>query len=565
MLRTEAPVQDEHELELMAETELCRLRRQYRIMENDRQTYAENARNQMRNQTIMIDRLEQEKAELVLAIQAAKSPLNCKRDEAVGAELARLLEKRATFVERIERERAQISEMNEQILRLSNDVDALKQKVRTDVHLKESIAKDERQVTILENRLEVATQRFNSLVAENAKLRDEIDGLLKERHQFNLLWARLNSQLNAGKGVISDLIEQATIAFNQRDEELNKINALKDRAIRDLKNHTSEMCELQRTIDNEMKLQEFLGVKGQYRIMDDLNAKKEAEKEVKREEMRKKIASYNEILALVKQFTGEEQLDKLTTQFLKQEEENFALFNYVNELNDELEGLQSRVAQLRSEIDEARALNVHRGRQQAETLENIAKNLQEQTDLADAAENKLTECNELLHKLLGGIEFLFTAIRCDNSPLLELLGDHSHVTTDNVMLYLGIIEKRVNDMMSKLHWTETSRKLQIPSTATTTTTATTSPKQEPLRVDEDRKPKLKPPQVSDIAPTQPCPLCVEKEEMQNVSEGLEVPLTRDEVKEKLQERLKQDHSQLLHNVSGCHLPASRKIIQKRYQ
>lgn len=64
------------------------------------------------------------------------------------------------------------------------------------------------------------------------------------------------------------------------------------------------MCELQRTIDNEMKLQEFLGVKGQLREMSDLNAKKVAERQAKREEMRRKIANYNRILTLVKQFTG---------------------------------------------------------------------------------------------------------------------------------------------------------------------------------------------------------------------------------------------------------------------
>lgn len=64
------------------------------------------------------------------------------------------------------------------------------------------------------------------------------------------------------------------------------------------------MCELQRTIDNEMKLQEFLGVKGQYREMSDLNAKKAAEREAKKEEMKNKIATYNNILEVVKSFTG---------------------------------------------------------------------------------------------------------------------------------------------------------------------------------------------------------------------------------------------------------------------
>jgi len=64
------------------------------------------------------------------------------------------------------------------------------------------------------------------------------------------------------------------------------------------------MCELKRTLDNEMKLQEFLGVKGQFREMVDLNAKKEAERQAKREEKQNKIAALTQILQAIKQFTG---------------------------------------------------------------------------------------------------------------------------------------------------------------------------------------------------------------------------------------------------------------------
>jgi len=53
--------------------------------------------------------------------------------------------------------------------------------------------------------------------------------------------------------------------------------------------------------------------------------------------------------------------------------------------------------------------------------------------------------------------------------------------------------------------------------------------------------------------------------MQIVAEALEEPLTRLEVMEKLQRRLEDDYMELLHNISKCHLPAARKIIQKRYQ
>lgn len=105
----------------------------------------------------------------------------------------------------------------------------LKTKIRTDSQSKELIEKQSRFVTILENRLEVATKRFNLVVAENAQLRTKIDSLLKERAQFNIVWAKMIGQLNTGKMIINDLIEQATITFNQRDEELNKIHALRER------------------------------------------------------------------------------------------------------------------------------------------------------------------------------------------------------------------------------------------------------------------------------------------------------------------------------------------------
>ena len=106
------------ELETLAEGELSRLKRQYRIMENDRAAYAEEARNQLRNQRNIIDKLEHEKAELVLAIKAAKSPSNARKDETMSGRLKELLETRDRFAEQIDKERQQITEMQEQIIKV---------------------------------------------------------------------------------------------------------------------------------------------------------------------------------------------------------------------------------------------------------------------------------------------------------------------------------------------------------------------------------------------------------------------------------------------------------------
>ncbi|XP_026671452.1 coiled-coil domain-containing protein 63 [Ceratina calcarata] len=538
---------DELELEMMAQAELSRLKRQYRIMENDRGTCVEDARLQLRNQMNMIDRLEYEKSELVLRIRTAASKTFIRKDAEIEEKLKCLMKMQQEYDESITMEKEEIAVLDKEIQKLSKETTCLKMKIRSDAQLKERAVRQNKLIYMLENRLDVATKRFNIAVCDNKKLREEIESMIKDREQFTAYWNKLMNQLNTGKQVINDLIEQATIAFNQRDEELNKMQALRERGLRDLRAHVTEMCELQRTMDNEMKLQEFLGVKGQYREMADLNAKRAEEKRERMEEKQNKIASYKQILHMIKEFTGEHDVDKLIGHFIKQEEENFALFSYVNELNDELESLQTRMTQLTAAIEDAEYTTELQGRQQTEILEKLKKDLEEQTVLADAAEENLTQCDDVIEKLLKGIDSLFKAIRCDNSPILKLLGDHEQITPNNVMLYLGIIEKRITQMFHKVYWLDRATKTQQ------------------LRLDEERRPRLKVPPIEYIAPTQPCALCIEKEEIQIVSEGLEHPLSRDEATNKLKQRLEEDYSELLHNISGCHLPAARKVIQKRYQ
>lgn len=111
------------------------------------------------------------------------------------------------------------------------------------------------------------------MIAANAKMRDEINHLLKERAHFNKSFQQLVSRLNSGKKVIMDLIEQATLAYDQREEAQNKLQALKERGRQDLQQQSQEVRELQRCLDHVVRLQEFLDIKGQRRIMADLEAR----------------------------------------------------------------------------------------------------------------------------------------------------------------------------------------------------------------------------------------------------------------------------------------------------
>ena len=55
------------------------------------------------------------------------------------------------------------------------------------------------------------------------------------------------------------------------------------------------------------------------------------------------LQSYEEAFQTIKEATGIEDIDLLVAKFIEVEDKNFALFNYVNELNNEIELLQEQI------------------------------------------------------------------------------------------------------------------------------------------------------------------------------------------------------------------------------
>ena len=99
---------------------------------------------------------------------------------------------------------------------------------------------------------------FNATLAQNSAVRKEIDHLVQERATFNDMIARLQKKIAGNKKVIADITEMAILAFDQRDEAQSKITALQDRNEKDAQQYAAELKELQRTLDHDEKLKDFL-------------------------------------------------------------------------------------------------------------------------------------------------------------------------------------------------------------------------------------------------------------------------------------------------------------------
>lgn len=546
---------DDLEVDAIAEQELSRLQRHYRIMEGDKESFSEEAKFFLNKQRKVIESLLSERNELITNLNVAASKRIESKEAKQNDSLAFLMEVQSRFQEAIRTEKTQLHELEHQIRKVEKEVAALRKDDVTDHKLIEQAVAREKSVNLLENRLHNATVKFNKQLAHNAALREEIDHLLKERAQFNVLYEALVSKLNQGKKIMIDLIEQATHAYDQREESQTKLSVLKERGRQDLIAQSAEMRELQRRFDHDTKLQEFLAVKGQHRVLVDLEAKEALKKKQQREATERLIQQYQAILEQIKEFSGESDIDRLSAQFLKQEEENFALFNYVNELNNELESLQEQVSELRASRDEQDVTNRQREQQQQDKLHGLRRELEGLTAEADDAQRRLDGWTELRNRVLRGIEALFHLVKCDNSPLLELLGGNTNVTPYNLLLYLEMIERRCVEMVNRCYFLEkaTEDKGSLPAGG-------------PV-VFGDVKPIVKAlPTVEAIIEAHPCPLCVEQEEISAIGDAIVTPLTRDEVRKQLIYKIQNpdlDMEDRLHTISHCRLPRSRRLMQKR--
>ncbi|CAG9791649.1 unnamed protein product [Diatraea saccharalis] len=346
-------------------------------------------------------------------------------------------------------------------------------------------------ISQLENRLDTAMKKFNSVNSDNYKMRLEIDKLLRDRQFFNLIWRNQLKRLMDGKAQILELVEQAINAYDQREEWCTKLDALKEKAAIDYRKHcmasimilihkkitrtdkgTSdytklsfstrfktplrhivEVRELQRQLDHSMKLEEFLRTKGTVRLTA-ADAKAEAKRLEQQEEELRAYNNHVTILEAIKEFTGEDDVDKLITEFTRREEENYALFNYINEVNTELKNLSDNVKMLKDNIEEERAKHQAKMCKQQDSIESLKTSLEEKRATTVELQATRDRSSEVLANLLQQIQGLAVTADCNSLPLLKLLGKAFDVNVTNARLYIKSLEKKIMETVDIIRMDE---------------------------------------------------------------------------------------------------------------
>ncbi|TPX31783.1 hypothetical protein SmJEL517_g04959 [Synchytrium microbalum] len=406
----------------MTEIELQKLQRQYRIMEGDRKAYSEESRILITKQRANVEKLKRDNQQLLdqLAILQQRNGDPRKRDATRRAEA--MAEQAEMYQRKVRQIAAEIASLDESINNMDREVDTQRKKLgeRSGVGSFNSEAVD-KQIRVLENRLDKALIKYNKALTANKALRSTIDSLRRERLVFDSLHRKFERDLLEEKRRVAEVVEASNAAYEARDEAQAKIVALRERAEKEGSAYAQEIKELDRALEQDKRLKEFMAAKVAERMKDDHGGRRAGNdkdhlpaKLPSAEALAESIKIHENALTELRQATGCADASALVERFRASEDECFSLFAYVAEVHGEAERAAAEVDAVRADIRSVQAdmqVAEETRHQQVSVLEERLRSFEEKSKHYERAEQELAGAADALRR---GIEGLITKL-----PALE--------------------------------------------------------------------------------------------------------------------------------------------------
>ncbi|KAK1945566.1 Outer dynein arm protein 1 [Phytophthora citrophthora] len=382
------------------------------------------------------------------------------------------------------------------------------------------MADEQRELMKLENRLSACRTRESKMIAYNAELRGRVDELRANRVLSQTVFEKNQRRLRDVQKQMQETFRQSTQIVAERDRILSQANSLSGQNIDEQEAFDQVYQSLASIIKREKESAEAYRkqileqdpmdladdfVRGNMKLEDEQQLKKTLQKlDMTMLEDKQNIASISEKLqefettfAGLQQEMGVDDYHELVDVYCRKEEENFALFRYVQSTNNEVEQLEDEKLALEREIQKLK-IDMQDGSANArkrmvddlvETRQKILKENAEIERLRAAAAREFQPlarvvdrlynalgCNDVMPPVIGATttssgggpdnskrtrkqsEDQLAMVARINS-MNDLLAAHG-ITEGNILQFLAIIEQRSNDLIEQF-----SRRLQFKNPA----------------------------------------------------------------------------------------------------
>nr|XP_019832767.1 PREDICTED: coiled-coil domain-containing protein 63-like [Bos indicus] len=156
--------------EQLVEGELRKLRQQFRKMVDSRKSFNFRSQQKITNQRKEIKTLQEEQDEITLLLNLIKSSRNLDLNEKNYLELRFLLQTKEDYEALIKSMKLLLAELDEKIVQMEKKIINQRQ-IFTKIQEANNPRKLQKQIHILETRLNLVTVHFDQMLTTNAKLR----------------------------------------------------------------------------------------------------------------------------------------------------------------------------------------------------------------------------------------------------------------------------------------------------------------------------------------------------------------------------------------------------------
>lgn len=443
LLEVAAPSQDNY---AAAQNDLSSLRYELKKVESNRRSDHAKILKLLKKQSQIKIILERERNEMKKNLNLLRARGLLVEDRKDGIHLKKLLGKQESY-------RADIEEKKRTLKELTNQITAARERL-LEVRKTMDVSKDEdkakrfeRKVELLESRLNKAVCTYDELRQKNAAFREEINDMLWSRAKFFYNYSKVKHLINAQKQNIKELIGCATFAYNIRDEAKHRIHVLKERTELDHQKLNEEMKSLHRVVEHDKNLCTFLQRRNKERLS--LTSKKMEDspfRDIK--ELEEKVNSYRDIFESVAEVVGTRDVNKMIEIYHKAEEENFAKFGLVNEINSEVEKLHAAIKGLHGEISDIQSVLQdlkEKGRRSEEDFKSVLERLN--SDVADLEKGASVNSDTLQH-MKNFIKKLYDKTQKYFGPEHRYVESTVGVANHNVLEYIEVLELRVVGLLN---------------------------------------------------------------------------------------------------------------------
>lgn len=425
---------------------IAELQRKIRFSSNDIKTYTEDVQGKIKKQRSQINKLKKDNQ----GLKEELSNMQKSREPRPMTRVSSIIDTPEAFQEKIDIESKKLKELDANIKIIQEKLFKQREQIGGINASRDNANALNKQLRILENRLDKANQKFNEAIAQNKVLREEIDNLRRERVIFDNIYQNLEKELQNKRKDMANIIEAANSAYELRDKAQDELTTIKEQAKKEQTEFEKEWKNLNKLIEQDKKMKDFLKLRLQEREQAQNSDAPKHEEEILKKKNKvdpqviaaEKVKSYEEAFNKIQSATGIQDIDILVNTFIKAEDKNFTLFKFVNELSNDIETLEKQIQELEIEIASCK------GQEEAGYLMSTKAAFEEKLDKytrkAETYDKKYEEALKNLTNLKEEVTKFFYSIDCHKQLAIEFLGETN--AESNIKQYLTLTEQRCNEI-----------------------------------------------------------------------------------------------------------------------